>query len=548
MVKDKKSISYCIGMLGWSCLELMAFSYNGKWSIVASMLWRTVGAAFLLWILFREVRAVISDCRCKKILVDIAFVILLLPYVFTIGNLKYADVNPDAAQQCLAGLKALHRLDLGYTDTAFIGYPCRQYVLTAIPSLLFGNSVLTLHLGFALPYLIAMICFYRAIREELSKYNRPEALALVPICALAAFPFIPEYYMNFEQAIIPVSLCMMGLALFLWTEETEDLHGFVFLAWVGGMMSVSYTPALASAGLLCAGLLLRIVLIIKYKGKQAIYSIILNGGCFVYIVAAAIATVIGGRGDRIAKHRDFSDKPLKYLLELAKRTFVGEGTAFWGVFGGVTILFLLLALCGALRIWDALCAVWVLAVIFSADWLIGYADYERIWNMQRQMVAVPVLVMVLLNMLLRLLKEQTVKKRGIVAAVLVMYVIGLCNFNTEHRSFAYFRYIKPMKYVVDWINETELDAESRVLFLTKNGLEKNLKDYQYFYPEGMKIEVVSPEDYTGRKKYDYIFSEEPISEDMAEGYLEEERVCENKRYQEIIVIYRYSNNSTEESK
>jgi len=168
--------------------------------------------------------------------------------------------------------------------------------------------------------------------------------------------------------------------------------------------------------------------------------------------------------------------------------------------------------------------------------------------MQRQMVAVPVLVIVLLNMLLRLLKEQTVKKRGIVAAVLVMYVIGLCNFNTEHRSFAYFRYIKPMKYVVNWINETELDAESRVLFLTKNGLEKNLKDYQYFYPEGMKIEVVSPEDYTGRKKYDYIFSEEPISEDMAEGYLEEERVCENKRYQEIIVIYRYSNNSTEESK
>ena len=87
MNKDKKSISYCIGMLGWSCLELMAFSYNGKWSIVASMLWRTVGAAFLLWILFREVRTVISDCRCKKILIDIAFVILLLPYVFMIGNL-----------------------------------------------------------------------------------------------------------------------------------------------------------------------------------------------------------------------------------------------------------------------------------------------------------------------------------------------------------------------------------------------------------------------------------------------------------------------------
>ena len=347
------------------------------------MLWRTVGAVFLLWILFREVRAVISDCRCKKILIDITFVILLLPYVFTIGNLKYADVNPDAAQQCLAGLKALHRLDLGYTDTAFIGYPCRQYVLTAIPSLLFGNSVLTLHLGFALPYLIAMICFHRAIREELAKHNRPEALAVVPICALAVFPFVPEYYMNFEQAIMPISLCMIGVALFLWTEKTEKPLRFVFLAWTGGMMSVSYTPALASAGLLCAGLLLRIILLVKDRGKAAIQAIVLNGGCFLYIVAALVATFIGGRGDRITKHRNFSDNPLAYLQELVERTFVGEGTAFWGVFGGVTILFLVLALCGLLRIWDALCAVWILAVIFSADWLIGYADYERIISTRR---------------------------------------------------------------------------------------------------------------------------------------------------------------------
>lgn len=545
MIKDKKGISLFVGMLVWACLELLAFNCHGKWSVIASMVWRIVGTAFLIWLLLREARFFFTDCKSKRVLINIAFVIVLLPYILTIGNLKYADVNPDAAQQIMAGLKALSCKDLGYTDTAFIGYPCRQYVLTAIPSLLFGNSVLTLHLGFALPYLIAMICFHRAIREELAKHNRPEALALVPICALAAFPFIPEYYMNFEQAIIPVSLCMMGLALFLWTEETENLHGFVFLAWVGGMMSVSYTPALASAGLLCAGLLLRIVLIIKYKGKQAIYSIILNGGCFVYIVAAAIATVIGGRGDRITKHRNFSDNPLAYLQELVERTFVGEGTAFWGVFGGVTILFLVLALCGLLRIWDALCAVWILAVIFSADWLIGYADYERIWNMQRQMVAVPVLVIVLFNLMLRLLKERPIKKRGAVVAVLVLYMIGLCNFNTAHRSFAYFRYIKPMKYVIDWINETDLNVECRVLFLTKNGLEKNIRDYQYFYPEGMKIDVDSPEEYTGRTDYDYIFSEEPLSEDITEGYLIEARTCENKRYHETVVIYRYRKSTDE---
>ena len=545
MIKDKKGISLFVGMLVWACLELLAFNCHGKWSVIASMVWRIVGTAFLIWLLLREARFFFADCKSKRVLINIAFVIVLLPYILTIGNLKYADVNPDSAQQILAGLKAISRRDLGYTDMAFIGYPCRQYVLAAIPSLLFGNSVLALHLGFALPYLFGIICFYRAIREKLAENKHSEALAIVPICALAAFPFIPEYYMNFEQAIMPVSLCMIGVALFIGTGKTENPLRFVFLAWTGGMMSVSYTPALASVGLLCVGLLLRVILLAKDKGKAAIRAIILNIGCFLYIVAAVIATFIGGRGDRIAKHRNFSDNPLAYLQELGERTFVGEGTAFWGVFGGVTILFLVLALCGTLRIWDALCAAWILAVILSADWLIGYADYERIWNMQRQMVVVPVLVIVLFNVMLRLLKERHVKKRGAVAAVLVLYAIGLCNFNTAHRSFAYFRYIKPMKYVIDWINETDLNAECRVLFLTKNGLEKNIKDYQYFYPEGVKIDVISPEEYTGRTTYDYIFSEEQISEDIAEGYLEETRTCENKRYQETIVIYRYRERTAE---
>lgn len=545
MIKDKKGISLFVGMLVWACLELLAFNCHGKWSVIASMVWRIVGTAFLIWLLLREARFFFTDCKSKRVLINIAFVIVLLPYILTIGNLKYADVNPDAAQQIMAGLKALSCKDLGYTDTAFIGYPCRQYVLVAIPSLLFGNNIISLHLGFALPYLFGTICFYRAIREKLKNNKRSEALAVVPICALAAFPFVPEYYMNFEQAIMPISLCMIGVALFLWTEKTEKPLRFVFLAWTGGMMSVSYTPALASAGLLCAGLLLRIILLVKDRGKAAIQAIVLNGGCFLYIVAALVATFIGGRGDRITKHRNFSDNPLAYLQELVERTFVGEGTAFWGVFGGVTILFLVLALCGLLRIWDALCAVWILAVIFSADWLIGYADYERIWNMQRQMVAVPVLVIVLFNLMLRLLKERPIKKRGAVVAVLVLYMIGLCNFNTAHRSFAYFRYIKPMKYVIDWINETDLNVECRVLFLTKNGLEKNIRDYQYFYPEGMKIDVDSPEEYTGRTDYDYIFSEEPLSEDITEGYLIEARTCENKRYHETVVIYRYRKSTDE---
>ena len=149
--------------------------------------------------------------------------------------------------------------DWNYTGTAFLGYPNRQYLIAALPAVFLGRSITALHLGFAYPFLIGLVMLFAEIKNWLKDWGINENLSLIPVYALPAFRFIPEYFMNFEQAITPVALTMMGNALFLKLYRKPTFVGFIGLSWVGCLFCDSYTPAVASLGLLLCFLLLYMI-------------------------------------------------------------------------------------------------------------------------------------------------------------------------------------------------------------------------------------------------------------------------------------------------
>ena len=91
-----------------------------------------------------------------------------------------------------------------------------------------------------------------------------EEYALLPCFSLLCFPFITEYYQNFEQAIIPVSLTMLAIGLYLKLLIHNDIKLYIAIAWTGCLMADSYTPVLASMGLL----IVFILLLERLKGKE----------------------------------------------------------------------------------------------------------------------------------------------------------------------------------------------------------------------------------------------------------------------------------------
>ena len=239
-----------------SMLEILAYAAGGIFSILAAWVWLFTALFFGVLFLYYTGKQVYRDIKGKKYFVSLGFFVLVILFFSFIGNISYSDINPDAAQQAAAGLDSFSCADLNYTGKAFLGYPNRQYTIAAIPALIFGRGIWTLHAGFGLYFIVGLTVMFFGLRSWLKSKGMKEEYALLPCFSLLCFPFITEYYLNFEQAIIPVSLTMLAIGLYLKLIVHSDIRLYIAIAWIGCLMADSYTPVLASMGLLMVFLLL----------------------------------------------------------------------------------------------------------------------------------------------------------------------------------------------------------------------------------------------------------------------------------------------------
>jgi asparagine N-glycosylation enzyme membrane subunit Stt3 len=140
-----------------SVLELSSYQFRGIFSIISSRIWLLGGLFCLVAVLYYFIQSIISDIQDKEYLPVLGTFLLILFLILLIGNVNLTEINPDAAQQAASGMASFKQSDLNYTGKAFLGYPNRQYIITAIPAFFFGRSITTLQLGFALPFILGMI-------------------------------------------------------------------------------------------------------------------------------------------------------------------------------------------------------------------------------------------------------------------------------------------------------------------------------------------------------------------------------------------------------
>ncbi len=480
-----------------SALELLAYGVGGFFSVLATYIWLFTGIFWVGYFLSNVGLTIVNDIKKKKFVLLGVFSFLILFLFIFIGNISFSDINPDATQQLAAGLKSFDSADLNYTGIAFLGYPNRQYVIAAIPALIFGRSIWTAHAGFGIMFLIGLTVLFINLRAWLKKNSLKEEYALLPCFAFLAFPFITEYYMNFEQAITPVALTMLGIGLFLKLMIEPDILSILAVSYVGCLMADSYTPVLASLGLLLVFLCLYSIKIKTDKSdiiksqtgdiKSISYACF---GCAANILVFFIATYISGRSDRLTEFRE-NTSLVKTALTTWKEFFTDANVRFLGLFAGAVILYMLLSVTLRLKIADILVSLWVLGVVFFSDYMTGYTAYDKAWLMQRNMVVIPVLVICIFIAIVNFLKkhELTISQPIQVILIIFFFATGLFNFMQPHRSFKYFGFIQPMKYAIDYIDETLKENglkntdEFNLIIYTDNVLQSNIHDYAaFFYP------------------------------------------------------------------
>lgn len=557
-------------LVGLGVLEVLSYKGIGKFPAITARIWLAFGVLCFFAFFISVIKHIVNDIKNKAILSIIGILIPVGILFFLIGNVMFSDINPDAAQQVAAGINSFKQPDWSYTGKAFLGYASRQYLIAAIPSVLFGRSIAMLQLGFGYPFIIGLVMMYFSIRDWAKKEGISEKYALIPVFTFMSFSFITEYYMNFEQAITPVALTMIALALFIRMYLHTDAITVIAFGWVINLFCNSYTPVIASLGLLVAafGVLILSIVIGYFKGsraksgkkssgkrvtgrtiagKDAARRIIITVTLLLYSGIMLYATTLGKREDRLLSFR--KDLPLiRSIWESWSEFFMNKNAWFLGLFSTVLLIYIALAFIGRLTFWDFMVSCWVLGVIVFSNILEGYTTYQKCWILQRNMIILPVISATVFMAVVRLIKRHSVKLKAFIPVLWITCMLALCigKLFTPHQSFTYFKYIQPVKYMYsymeDTLKENGLKPEDKftVVLYTDSVLCTNIGDYaKYLFPNAE----------TRAEKYDAI-TENPtftvktfvFSQDSTLGVFAnasaDSKTFKNARYNDDVIWYR----------
>jgi hypothetical protein len=229
-------------------IEYMAFKEKGWVSLLASRIWFAYLILFFVLSAKVSFETVISDIKEKN---WISFVTLLymLSLVFRdCGNINVVNINYEAAQQVAAGLDAFLAPDFQYTELGFLGYPMRQYIILAIPSVLLGRSPFALHFAFDVLMGFGVLLMYSGLRRVFKDIIKvPAVFSSLPLLAVFTSPYIQNFIRVREQVIIPPALMLMAAGWLILLFADFSFEAIICSAFAAGFLGSSYTPGLAGA-------------------------------------------------------------------------------------------------------------------------------------------------------------------------------------------------------------------------------------------------------------------------------------------------------------
>src|SRR3954468_805596 len=236
------------GLLVTLCLlEIAAYLTHGAFSVIASRAWAFMGIAYFTATAILLVGALLRDLRRRNFVFALLVIGLGVMVFYRLGDIYHLQINYESAEELASFLTDnVRKPDWGYTAAAFVGYPARQFIIVAVPSLLFGNEVFWLQFGYAVLFYSGALCFFLGVRHYFSVKQHGELWALFTVLSCFTFSYLMQYLYSMEQTILPIALVMHAMGWFLLSLERLTAGRAVIVAWICGLLGTSYTPALAA--------------------------------------------------------------------------------------------------------------------------------------------------------------------------------------------------------------------------------------------------------------------------------------------------------------
>ncbi|NLO34793.1 MAG: hypothetical protein GX112_00390, partial [Clostridiaceae bacterium] len=204
-----------------------------------------------------------------------------------------------------------------------------------------------------------------------------------------------EYYLYFEHTLYPCCYALQAIGWLLLLLNRPTFFHALALAWTGGVLVYCYTPGLAVALLLVftlflAGWPVRVPRWPLQAHPSAARAALVLA---IFLLATLSLSLLAGRGDRFALLRSGTPAELCQAALIGLRiALTGQPAVYTAHLLPLVWLYLLSALFFLWGRFQAVLAVWILAIIVLSQLLQGYAVYPSPVSFSRTLVSVPVLV------------------------------------------------------------------------------------------------------------------------------------------------------------
>ncbi|MBR2528513.1 MAG: hypothetical protein IKE58_08595 [Blautia sp.] len=493
------TIVLALGFIAALLLEYAAFTFKGNWSYAAARVWLVCGLLTFGYILLRFLHAALWRNLCEKKLLEL----LLLAGLFfllcrVIGNVHLYDLDDRAALEVNQGLESILAPDWNYTGTGFQNHSVRQYVINALPSYFMGRSLLSLQLGYALPFLLGICALYTGLRKRAVRFKVSSGLCVLPLYALFVFPFMAEYYLLFEETITPVSYTMMAAGLFLLlTDDAPCVFDSLGLIWTGSMLCRLSEPGMAVLVLLMLLVLVYIIIELRQEGtgREAAFPVSYPQTMTELFVLTEVALVgffaiAFTQNSSLFSYTMPEGQSWKDLFE-AMQTFMADKTfVFWGGMALIVFAYMIASFLLTLTFRDFVLTLWTLALVIlgllTPGILLGGFSQETaaLWLL----AALPLLMSAIFLNICRRLNDLhgQIKSRIVLACACVCAFAMWQNFNLSHTTSQ--RYRPASQFLIQDINETLKEANLTVddpfqIVMISDEMTGNFNEYAgYFYP------------------------------------------------------------------
>lgn len=369
----------------------------------------------------------------------------------------------------------------GYADTCLFGYPTRQHLLPALPSLALGRTQTALHLGSAAYLLLALLIFGRGLAARFEERHDGPLLAASGVVLLTHFYFFHHFMLAFEQSVYPMLFTMIAAGIAL-AFERRPATSTVWLAGLALLVLVhSYTPALATVGL--GGLWL-----VSTARRRDLPAPQRRSALVVLIgTLSSLGLSLAYRSEQFADGSrslaqlagDFREAGHHLLVRpVALETFTTAMAA------GALVFAVAVFLAGAAGWRGAAVAAWVVGVFVAALAMRGYTWYAVHFRLHRALVAAPVLVVLALEAWRRWAPDS---RRGRVLLLGVIVVAAAAGLSLQNLVLTTRGEGRQAAFVAWWRGLAPVPpgtpAELYVLPVEHEGGLVNIDDFlQYFEP------------------------------------------------------------------